>query len=162
MKLIKRCLILLALVWAQIPASVLAQLCQPTVTCAMPCCVAKAIHPTAKAKPVCAMCPDEGATDSKDSSKSHETEISSKSTSESCPCKIAPRTYPAEHSFTACFTNASGHDQAFYACTDVKPLRFELAIFTTMRPGIIGSDSGPPIRGPSCVWLGRAPPTAVA
>lgn len=162
MKLIKRCLILLALVLAQIPASVLALLCQPKPDCSMPCCAVKAVQPKAQVKRTCAMCPDEVAADSIDSSKSLETQISADSGPDPCPCKVAPRTSPPEHSSTACFTSSSAPDQEFDACMDPKPLRFELAILIAISPGNVGTDSGPPTHEPSCVWLGRAPPVSVA
>lgn len=162
LKLIKRCLILLALVWAQIPASVLAQLCQPSPTCKMRCCVGKTIPPKAETKRTCGMCPSEAAPESVGSTKSLENQISSNTAQDSCPCKIAPRTSPAEKLATACFTGTSSCDQGIDFFLTPQRQFSTPAGLTSTSPGIVGTDSGPPIHRPSCVWLGRAPPVPVA
>jgi hypothetical protein len=160
--LIKRCLILLALVWAQIPASVLAVARQSTPACNMTCCAVKVIQPKVQEEPACKKCPSENVANASDSSDRPETAISAHSGKDSCRCKIAPRSSPGEHSNTPCLTSSGVTDQTFDASLAHTRLRFDVAALMVASPGIVGTDSGPPTHRPSCVWLGRAPPVHVA
>jgi hypothetical protein len=166
LKLIKRCLILLALVWAQIPASVLAELCQPKQTCSMPCCVALAAKPETTPEASCKKCPKESERSALatrvEANLRHSTSISAHPTKDSCHCKISQRTSPSEDSNTVGATNSNRVDQTFDACPLSEEFGLPVIAPIVSMAGIVGTDSGPPPHRPTCVWLGRAPPMFVA
>ncbi len=157
LKLIKRCLILLALVWAQIPASVLAGMRPADPSCKMPCCKKEVAQP-ARNESVCDMCPMEGAEQAADSP----TQIAINATDDKCPCKIAPRPAPPAHPVVLASSSLNFGDHSSDCILPAPSCAVVFSGENFFTPGIVGTDSGPPSPGQDCVWLGRAPPILVA
>lgn len=163
LKLIKRWLIVFALVLAQVPSSVLASLCNPVRSCSMPCCAPKVVQ---ELKPkACEACPDEAmqSVESGDSMVfAPEHSAVGSAEKDSCPCKIAPTPPQSEKTTVAIFSSSSQSPPPTdaYLGTSLQSPAFE--IVDVFVPGIVGVDSGPPTGGSYCAWCGRAPPMILA
>lgn len=162
-KLIKRWLIVFALVLAQVPSSVLASLCSPVPSCSMPCCtpkVAQELKPKA-----CASCPDEAIQSADFGVRmpgAGEHFAFNAAEKDSCPCKIAPTPPQSENTSVAIFSSSSQAPPPMDAHPGASLPTPAFDIADVFVPGIIGVDSGPPSGGSHCVWCGRAPPMILA
>jgi hypothetical protein len=162
LKLIKRCLILLALVWAQIPASVLAGLHMGSSSCKMPCCVGKQKPTPDTQKPACKMCSSEQSLHSVGTNSQNLTGVAEPPVKDRCPCKIAPRPAPPAPLGALASSPPAAEDHSVDACLPTSGLMGLNSDIASALPGIVGLDSGPPTQRPCCVWFGRAPPILVA
>jgi hypothetical protein len=166
LKLFSRFLILLALVWAQIPTTVFAQLRQPAPSCNMPCCRTKAELPKTKPQATCKMCPTASsevhAVAGSDPEGSPDAIVYVPAGKDDCGCQLIPSSSPFDDSKTATLSTPSPNGLDF--CDRWTPISFPPAPvdFLVRTPGITGADSGPPHHRPHCNWLGRAPPMFVA
>jgi hypothetical protein len=166
LKLFSRFLILIALVWAQIPTSVFAQLRQPTPACNMPCCAKEAELPKTQPQTTCKMCPTASSEVhvgvGSDPELPCDAIVSVPAGKDDCGCKLIPSSSPFDDSKTATLSIPSPNSLDF--CDGWTPISFRLAPvdFLVRSPGITGADSGPPLHRPQCNWLGRAPPMFVA
>jgi len=166
LKLFSRCLILLALVWAQIPTSVFAQFRQPTPACNIPCCAKEAELSKKQPQTTCKMCPTTSsevhAVAGSDPELSPDAIVLVPAGKDDCGCKLIPSSSPVDDSRTATLSTSNPNSLDF--CDGWTPISFRPAPlnFLVRTPGITGTDSGPPLQRPQCNWLGRAPPMFVA
>lgn len=156
-------LALFAFVLAQLPTSALASLFIHS-DCTMPCCSAEAVKRV-------------GQNDEKKSEGSNHC----KSEQNAHPCKTegsdGPSIATAEKKHCGCEISASSQSeppiaalpgsqqQSIHQVDLALPcdcVALVLNISSSVEPGIRGSDSGPPVSHPYCVWLGRAPPMFLA
>lgn len=162
-KLIKRWLIVFALVLAQVPSSALASLCSRVPSCSMPCCtpkVAQELKPKA-----CASCPDEGIQSAESGDRmliASERSAFKSDEKDSCPCKIAPTPPQGDQTTLAVFSSSSQVPPPMDAHLGASLQSPVFDIIDVFVPGIVGVDSGPPSGGSHCVWCGRAPPMILA
>jgi hypothetical protein len=158
-------LALFAFVLAQVPASVFASLCLP-VKCGMPCCQGKdstsaTLHEHSDESASSSM----GHCDSKEmvhpcADEKPPKSITSKS-SDGCGCEITSGSNPELPTVTLSLGASPTFAQADLVLP-VAPLVVKTVVLIDVQPGIVGTDSGPPISRSYRVWQGRAPPVFLA
>jgi hypothetical protein len=143
---------MLALLAGSIPTSAIASLF--VGSCQMECCVEKPAHQMAD--PVCM----QGCDSAKSAHSIPASELRSKEAA-GCKCSFgsAPTTPQPDIAATVSTSSPLQHVVA-----DLPP---EICVEPTIakpksKPGVFGTDSGPPTSRPNCASFGRAPPVLLA
>ncbi len=143
---------MLALVMGFIPTSVVASLF--ATNCNMACCVGKPAHEMAD--PVCLK-----GCDSTKAPASKTVALVQEKQADNCKCSIGSSPSTPQPDVAAAPPSGSTLQQVV---ADLPPAVSLVPAFTEpeSKPGIFGTDSGPPASGPNYVSLGRAPPVLLA
>lgn len=147
-----RLFVLFVLVWAQMPARVLASAFASKQTpCKMRCCVS-VLQPSKPRVSRCSSCPAQSVVSS---SKAGETIAAP----DSCRCKVSSHPAPSQgNQFIAIATTSPFQSELGDAALPSAPLLLLPECLAIEMPGFQIIDSGPPPSAHHRVFLGRAPP----
>ncbi|MBA4293182.1 hypothetical protein C0431_09445 [bacterium] len=153
-------LALFVFVLAQLPANAIASLFQHA-DCSMPCCTGKSA-PSEDAKAPVAPASHCGTKQESHPCKTEpQPESISQAKDKNCGCEISAPTNPDPPTVALPSTSQTQLSQVDVALPSESPLVVAFEV-QDRQPGILGSDSGPPISRPHCVCFGRAPPMFLA
>jgi hypothetical protein len=149
----------LMLALAQVPSSALAGMFSKHADCEMPYCLTQAL-PAASNVESChteaAKGPGQCGTHP---TKAREAVSESKS---SCKCSVSAPSEDRGSPVALAATSSQSSFQIAFAVLPPSLISTAPQLLALRQPGIRGTDSGPPVQRPHCVWLGRAPPVLLA
>lgn len=149
----------LVLALAQVPSSAFAGMFLKHSDCDMPCCRTQ-VSPIDSSVQSCHI----EVTSRPETCGSHTASANGSFSAKksSCECSISAPSENRESPFALAPTSSQSSFQIVLAVLPPSLISTAPPLLAQRQPDIRGTDSGPPVQRPHCVWLGRAPPVFLA